>query len=543
MSRSIKLVFVTFCVLASAFAVAAPASAASSISATGTLTPGSTVQVSSSFVAPSSGANNYMLDTEVYAPSGARVAQWTEQAWLSSSPNVRKYSWNTTGLAAGKYRVAQGIFTTNWSVTRSWVSEAGFITLANAQPWSVSATASNTGSISAKFNVPSGFATTKVTLDTEIYGPSGTKVAQWAEQPTVSASQSISRNYTWSTAGKPVGTYTVKQGVFAGNWGTALIWNGNTATFTIAPPVTTTTTVAPAPIANFVSNATAAVSNFWVDPSNPAARQAKEWQSSRPADAAYMARIAQGGAAVWLGGWNTNVSSDVAAVVNSAANTNTTPVFVAYNIPGRDCGSYSAGGASGSDAYRSWINAVANGIGDKKAWVVLEPDALSQLDCLSPSMQNDRLSLLKGAVQTLEAKPNVSVYIDAGHPGWHSASTMAQRLKSAGVASARGFSLNVSNFTATKENVAYGESVSSLIGGKGYIVDTSRNGKGSNGEWCNPSGRALGEAPTAQTGAVHADAYLWIKRPGESDGTCNGGPSAGQWWADYALGLAKSAWG
>jgi hypothetical protein len=29
--------------------------------------------------------------------------------------------------------------------------------------------------------------------------------------------------------------------------------------------------------------------------------------------------------------------------------------------------------------------------------------------------------------------------------------------------------------------------------------------------------------------------------PGESDGTCNGGPAAGQWWADYALGLAKRA--
>jgi cellulase/cellobiase CelA1 len=35
--------------------------------------------------------------------------------------------------------------------------------------------------------------------------------------------------------------------------------------------------------------------------------------------------------------------------------------------------------------------------------------------------------------------------------------------------------------------------------------------------------------------------YFWIKRPGESDGTCNGGPPAGQWWADYALGLAQRA--
>jgi endoglucanase len=37
------------------------------------------------------------------------------------------------------------------------------------------------------------------------------------------------------------------------------------------------------------------------------------------------------------------------------------------------------------------------------------------------------------------------------------------------------------------------------------------------------------------------DAYLWIKRPGESDGSCHGGPPAGAWWPDYALGLARRA--
>jgi endoglucanase len=31
--------------------------------------------------------------------------------------------------------------------------------------------------------------------------------------------------------------------------------------------------------------------------------------------------------------------------------------------------------------------------------------------------------------------------------------------------------------------------------------------------------------------------------PGFSDGTCNGGPAAGTWWPDYALGLAeRAAW-
>ncbi|MFE3685237.1 endoglucanase, partial [Streptomyces sp. NPDC059095] len=34
---------------------------------------------------------------------------------------------------------------------------------------------------------------------------------------------------------------------------------------------------------------------------------------------------------------------------------------------------------------------------------------------------------------------------------------------------------------------------------------------------------------------------VWIMRPGDSDGPCRGGPSAGTWWPEYALGLAKRA--
>lgn len=53
-----------------------------------------------------------------------------------------------------------------------------------------------------------------------------------------------------------------------------------------------------------------------------------------------------------------------------------------------------------------------------------------------------------------------------------------------------------------------------------------------------PPGRALGEVPTTRTGDELVDAYLWVKRPGESDGDCKGGPKAGAWWPEYALGLA-----
>ncbi len=38
----------------------------------------------------------------------------------------------------------------------------------------------------------------------------------------------------------------------------------------------------------------------------------------------------------------------------------------------------------------------------------------------------------------------------------------------------------------------------------------------------DPPGRALGETPTTKTADPLVDAYLWVKRPGESDGECKG---------------------
>jgi endoglucanase len=59
--------------------------------------------------------------------------------------------------------------------------------------------------------------------------------------------------------------------------------------------------------------------------------------------------------------------------------------------------------------------------------------------------------------------------------------------------------------------------------------------------WCKPPGRALGTRPTTHTGERARDACLWIERPGESDGECRGGPAAGQWWPEYALGPARNS--
>jgi endoglucanase len=286
-----------------------------------------------------------------------------------------------------------------------------------------------------------------------------------------------------------------------------------------------------------------AAAKLYVDPFSSARRQVEAWASTRPAEAAEMEKIASRSHADWFGGWSGDISTAVNQRVTTITSAGALPVLVAYNIPQRDCGGYSAGGVSSATAYRSWIAAFAAGIGDRPAVVILEPDALAAMDCLSIADQGARVALLKDAVDVLEARPNVSVYLDAGHSRWRSVTDMAARLTNAGVGRAQGFSLNVSNYNATSDEVSYARSLSSRLGGKHGVIDTSRNGLGPSpdGQWCNAPGRALGPAPGSSTVDASIDAYLWIKRPGESDGTCNGGPPAGAWWPDYALGLAQRA--
>ncbi|WP_235433812.1 glycoside hydrolase family 6 protein [Protofrankia coriariae] len=289
-------------------------------------------------------------------------------------------------------------------------------------------------------------------------------------------------------------------------------------------------------------------SRFYVDPDSEAVAAVARLRNSAPADAAALSRIANTSHADWFGGDTANpdaVRTRVAGRVNEIRAAGALPVLVAYAIPNRDCGSYSAGGAGSPDSYRAWIAAFAAGIGRGPAAVILEPDAIAQTDCLSAADRQTRYSLLSNAVDVL-ARAGVAVYLDAGNATWHSAADTAARLRAAGVDRARGFALNVSNFDETADERAYAAAVSAALGGTAHaVIDTSRNGLGPapGNVWCNPPGRALGAAPTSNVGDPIVDAYLWIKVPGESDGTCNGGPGAGQWWLDYALGLAARAAG
>jgi endoglucanase len=310
--------------------------------------------------------------------------------------------------------------------------------------------------------------------------------------------------------------------------------------------------------------------------------------------------------AVWYTGADpAQVRAAVGKTVTDAARHHAVPVLALYNIPGRDCAQYSAGGAANTADYEAWIDAIRQGIGGRTAIVVLEPDSLSLLpsDCgmddAQGSKTTERYDEVHYAVDALEPLAGTKVYLDAGHSSWHSVNDIVPRLVSGGIGDATGFFLNVSNYRTDSELAWYGKLVSSCLayvkdGGaaadcpnqwwavndaqawldshvhaapsamKHFVTDTSRNGQGpwtppagvysDAQDWCNPPGRGLGARPTLSTGDPLQDAKLWVKIPGESDGQCTRGtagpadpergyqdPAAGKWFPQQALELVHEA--
>ncbi|MDI6097182.1 glycoside hydrolase family 6 protein [Actinoplanes sp. NEAU-A12] len=292
---------------------------------------------------------------------------------------------------------------------------------------------------------------------------------------------------------------------------------------------------------------------FYVEPDAPAAQQVAAWEAEgRTRDAAALRRIAGSPTAVWFADANPGFQDRARRLVEAATAAGRTAVLVPYYVPQRDCGGHSGGGAPDAASYRTWIADLAAVVRGNPAIVVLEPDAVPHLvdGCLDPAAAKERLTLLGEAIQRFKQQPGVRVYLDAGNPGWiKDVDRVAAALGDAGIRQADGFSLNVANFETTEANIAYGTAVSDRVGGLPFVIDTSRNGNGpapvdardADGHWCNPPGRALGPAPTTDTGTPRVAAYLWVKRPGESDGAClPDAPPAGQWWPEYALGLATN---
>jgi len=242
---------------------------------------------------------------------------------------------------------------------------------------------------------------------------------------------------------------------------------------------------------------------------------------------------------VWLNGDDYD-SQRVLDITKNADTLNQIPSFVLYNIPHRDCGGYSAHNSEISNSdYVEWVIGISEAVTSPSV-IVIEPDALAQAGCLPKDLKEDRYSMIRDAARILGNNPNIHAYIDAGHPSWVEAKEMSTRLKNVDIDRVRGFSLNVSNYISTNNNIQYGSELSKLTGGANFIIDTSRNGSGpnENHEWCNPSGVSTGEAPYySHKDGIKLDGALWIKTPGESDGNCNGGPNAGAFSADILIGL------
>jgi endoglucanase len=297
-----------------------------------------------------------------------------------------------------------------------------------------------------------------------------------------------------------------------------------TAPAGVAPAATAPARVAPAGVAPAagVTGSLPAGTVFYANPDS----SVKQWIAANPGDSrepVIASKVASQPQATWYTTYNpSTIQSQVSALTSAAAAKGQVPVLVAYDIPNRDCGGASAGGAPTIAAYETWISNFAAGLGSATAVVLVEPDSLALQSCLSSSDASARDAAIAFAGQVLHADdPNVKVYFDGGHSDWNPPAQQAAVLKAAGVtADADGVFTNVSNFEWTNDELYYGQLILAGIGDARLhlVIDTSRNGIGPGNTWCDPSGRALGLNPTADTGYSYVDAFLWVKPPGESDG-------------------------
>ena len=266
------------------------------------------------------------------------------------------------------------------------------------------------------------------------------------------------------------------------------------------------------------------------------------------------------------GGWYDGVSPTkeknegwLKNFVEGAEKAQKTPIVVLYGIPNRDCGSFSKGGHPTAASYKAWIDRVSAIIGQRRAVVIVEPDAINYCGHKKGTQAyNERAELLSYVGQTLHKNnPNVVTYIHAGnavlttnHP-----EAIAQAIIDGGLQYMRGFALNVSGLGGTLEEQEGAEKFVTYLAGKGfkdmhYVIDTGRSGinrpkhQNANAPYnsCNNFNAALGPRSTTRTTGAHADAYLWINGGGGSDGECHmGAPAAGQPYPEYTKHLVENA--
>jgi endoglucanase len=199
------------------------------------------------------------------------------------------------------------------------------------------------------------------------------------------------------------------------------------------------------------------------------------------------------------------------------------------------------------------VNAVVAGTGNRPAVYLLELDGIGSSTCIfkHKSSGNAWEAALKYEVDKFATLPHAVVYVEAGYSDAQSPSYTAKILNKIDIRKIRGFFTNDTHNAWTINEVHWGEKISRKTHGAHFIVDTAQNGEGPKlnphpskqgiEDLCNPPGRGLGPRTTTATGFPDVDAYMWTHIPGNSTGTCNGGPSGGLFFPTYAEGLASRA--
>jgi endoglucanase len=198
------------------------------------------------------------------------------------------------------------------------------------------------------------------------------------------------------------------------------------------------------------------------------------------------------------------------------------------------------------------IDSLAAEIANRPVVLLLETDAIGSSSCIKAhgalgQWEQD----LRYEVDKFSTLPHAVVYVEGGYSDSNSPRYTAKVLNAVDVSKIQGFYTNDTHLNWTIDEVKWGEKVSALTHGKHFIVNTAQNGNGplvpsnrvkfGNELLCNPPARGLGPQPTTSTGFPLVDAFLWTSIPGNSSGKCNGGPSAGTFWAARAEMLAQNA--
>jgi len=252
-------------------------------------------------------------------------------------------------------------------------------------------------------------------------------------------------------------------------WASAALATSAALSISAVPAIASTA----APATTAVSRTISPDTRFFLPPPSSGAPQqiVALLKSHDPKDAALIAKMEAIPRAVWFtSGTPAQVHQQVRQTMAEAALERAVPVLVAYDIPGRDCAQYSAGGALDEASYDAWIDSFTAGIGNRQAVVILEPDSLGLLpsNCGGPSANypfsdDERYAEIQHAVTALEADPGVSVYLDGTHSAWLAVGDMTHRLLTAGVQQAQGFYVNLSNYQPTPNLVDYGTWISDCI--------------------------------------------------------------------------------